>query len=186
VALSASEPTSVCADLSAVAILATAFGVLGDAMRQSFAATFGKASAPHVRGILPAACRALVSAHGGCGDRPMHRKTANWFNRRSTMSKSRSLGAAIAFAVLSAAALYAAPANAAVVYCKSAGVPQGCVVRTQPVVVAPVVRPVAPAATAVRVTRVGYVGAPVSVRHVGYTRVTPYGVRHVGYTRVRR
>jgi hypothetical protein len=116
----------------------------------------------------------------------MHRKTANWFNRRSTMSKSRTLGTAIAFAVLSAAALAAAPANAAVVYCKTAGVPQGCVVRTQPVVVAPVVRPVAPAATAVRVTRVGYVGAPVSVRHVGYTRVTPYGVRHVGYTRVRR
>jgi len=98
------------------------------------------------------------------------------------MSKSRTLGAAIALAVLSAAALSAAPANAAVVYCKTAGVPQGCVVRTAPVVVARV----APAATAVRVTRVGYVGAPVSVRHVGYTRVTPYGVRHVGYTRVRR
>ena len=29
-------------------------------------------------------------------------------------------------------------------------------------------------------------GGPVAVRHVGYTRVTPYGVRHVGYTRVRR
>ena len=85
------------------------------------------------------------------------------------MSKSRTLGAAIALAVLSAAALSAAPANAAVVYCKTAGVPQGCVVRA-PVVV-PVVRSVAPAATAVRVTRVGYVGAPVSVGHVGYTRV---------------
>src|SRR5215467_13549850 len=65
----------------------------------------------------------------------------NGSNRRSTMSKSRTLGAAIALAVLSAAALSAAPANAAVVYCKTAGVPQGCVVRTQPVVVAPVVRP---------------------------------------------
>jgi hypothetical protein len=117
----------------------------------------------------------------------MHRKTANWFKQEKYMSKSRTVGAAVALAVLSAAALAAAPANAAVVYCKTAGVPQGCVVRTQPVVVAPVVRPVAPAATAVRVTRVGYVvGAPVSVRHVGYTRVTPYGVRHVGYTRVRR
>jgi hypothetical protein len=109
----------------------------------------------------------------------------NGSNRRSTVSKSRTFGAAIALAVLSAAALRAAPANAAVVYCKAAGVPQGCVVRTQPVV-APVVRPVAPAATAVRATRVGYVGAPVAVRHVGYTRVTPYGVRHVGYTRVWR
>jgi hypothetical protein len=43
----------------------------------------------------------------------------NGSNRRSTMSKSRTLGrtlgAAIALAVLSAAALTAAPANAAVV-----------------------------------------------------------------------
>jgi hypothetical protein len=109
----------------------------------------------------------------------------NGSNRRSTMSKSRTFGAAIAAVVLSAAALSAAPANAAVVYCKTAGVPQGCVVRTQPVV-APVVRPVAPVATSVRVARVGYYGGPVAVRHVGYTRVTPYGVRHVGYTRVRR
>lgn len=101
------------------------------------------------------------------------------------MSKSRFLGASIAAAVLSAATLAAAPASAAVVYCKTAGVPQGCVVRTAPVVVAPVVRPVAPAATAVRVTGAGYVGGP-AVRHVGYTRVTPYGVRHVGYTRVWR
>jgi hypothetical protein len=109
----------------------------------------------------------------------------NGSNRRSIMSKSRTLGAAIALAVLSAAAL-SAPANAAVVYCKTAGVPQGCVVRTQPVVVAPVVRPVAPVATSVRVAGVGYYRGPVAVRHVGYTRVTPYGVRHVGYTRVWR
>jgi hypothetical protein len=103
------------------------------------------------------------------------------------MSKSRSLGAAVAFAVLSTAALAAAPANAAAVACKTAGVPQGCVVRTQPVVVAPapvvrtaVVRPVAP------IYRTPVVAPPATVRHVGYTRVTPYGVRHVGYTRVWR
>ncbi len=54
------------------------------------------------------------------------------------MSKSRSLGAGVAFAVLSTAMLAAAPAKAAVVYCKTAGVPQGCVVRPTPVVVAPV------------------------------------------------
>ena len=53
------------------------------------------------------------------------------------MSKSRSLGSAVAFAVLSTAAFAAAPAKA-VVYCKTAGVPQGCVVRPVPVVVAPV------------------------------------------------
>ena len=94
------------------------------------------------------------------------------------MSKSRSLGAAVAFAVLSVAAM-AAPANAAVVYCKTAGVPQGCVARTTPVVVAPVVRP-AP------VVRAAVVAPGATVTHAGVTRVTPYGVRHVGYTRVRR
>ena len=96
-------------------------------------------------------------------------------------SKSRFLGAAIAFAVLSTAALATVPANAAVVYCKTAGVPQGCVVRTAPVVVAPA----APVAAAT-VTRAAVVTPAATVRHVGYTRVTPYGVRHVGYTRVRR
>jgi hypothetical protein len=107
-------------------------------------------------------------------------------SRTLNRSLPRSLGAAIAFAVLTTAAL-AAPANAAVVACKTVGVPKGCVVRTTPVVVAPVVRPVPPAATAVRVTRVGYAaGGPVVVRHAGYTRVTPYGVRHVGVTRVWR
>ena len=74
------------------------------------------------------------------------------------MSKFRSLGAAVAFVVLSAAAM-AAPANAAVVYCKTAGVPQGCVVRPAPVVVAPVVRPVDPVARAAVATP----GAPVAV-----------------------
>ena len=93
------------------------------------------------------------------------------------MSKSRTLGAAIALAVLSTAALATAPADAAVVYCKTAGVPQGCVARTTPVVVAPVVR---------RPVVAPVVRAPVAVGHVGYTRVTPYGVRHVGYTRVVR
>ena len=66
-------------------------------------------------------------------------------------------------------AVKAEPSNAAAVYCKTAGVPQGCIVRPT----GPVVRPVYPV-------------APVTVAHVGYTRVTPYGVRHVGYTRVRR
>ena len=87
------------------------------------------------------------------------------------MSKSRSLGAGVAFAVLSTAMLAAAPAKAAVVYCKTAGVPQGCVVRPTPVVVAPV-------AGAAVVTP--------GVAHVGVTRVGPAGVTHVGATRVRR
>jgi hypothetical protein len=76
-----------------------------------------------------------------------------------------------ALSTLAAVSLTAAPAEAAVVYCKTVGVPQGCIVRAG--YPAPVIQPV-------------YRGAPVTVRHVGYTRVTPYGVRHVGYTRVRR
>jgi hypothetical protein len=89
------------------------------------------------------------------------------------LNKSKSMSAAVAavFMTVAAASLATTPAQAAVVYCKTAGVPQGCVVRTAPVVVAPV-----------RIAPV----TPVAVRHVGYTRVTPYGVRHVGYTRVWR
>ncbi len=79
------------------------------------------------------------------------------------MSKSRSLGSALAFAVLSTAALMSSPAKAAVVYCKTAGVPVGCVVRPTPVVVAPVagaavVTPGAPVARAAVATP----GAPVA------------------------
>src|SRR5262249_40915478 len=94
-------------------------------------------------------------------------------HRRDTMlNKSMIVSATIAVAALASVSLAAAPADAAAVYCKTAGVPQGCIVRpTAPVYVAPVARPLA---------------APAAVRHVGYTRVTPYGVRHVGYTRVRR
>ena len=102
------------------------------------------------------------------------------------LTKSKSMSAAIAtvFMTVAAASLTAAPAEAAVVYCKTVGVPKGCVMR--PIAPAPVV--VAPAApvAAVGVARVGYYRAPVGVAHAGYTRVTPYGVRHVGYTRVWR
>jgi hypothetical protein len=81
----------------------------------------------------------------------------------STKSKwMRAALALTAFSTLAVVSLTTAPAEAAVVYCKTAGVPQGCVVR--PTVVAP---------------------AAVGVTHVGVTRVTPYGVRHVGYNSVR-
>ena len=103
------------------------------------------------------------------------------------MSKSRTLGAAVAFAVLTTAALASAPADAAVVYCKTAGVPQGCVVRTAPVVVAPVVRrPVVAPVVRPRPVVVAPDRGPTAVGHVGYTRVTPRGVTHVGRTRVVR
>ena len=96
--------------------------------------------------------------------------------------KSSFVGAAIAFAALASASLVAAPADAAVVYCKTAGVPKGCIVRPTPVVVAPAPVVVAPGPVYGRPVY----GGPATVRHVGYTRVTPYGVKHVGYTRVRR
>jgi len=74
----------------------------------------------------------------------------------------------IAIPMVAGVSFGAAPAEAAVVYCKTAGVPQGCVVRPG----APVVAPVG-------------VGAA-SVGHVGYTHVGPVtGVTHVGATRVR-
>jgi hypothetical protein len=147
---------------------------------------------PHVHGIFWGGIRAHLSSHGGCGDRPIHRKTAQVRNRRSQMSKSRSLGAAVAFAMLTTAALTATPANAAVVTCKTAGVPQGCVARPTPVVVAPVVRPIAPVyraaviAPIAPVYRAAVVAPGATIGHVGYTRITPYGVRHAGYTRVWR
>ena len=99
------------------------------------------------------------------------------------MSKSRSLGAAVAFAVLSTAGLATAPANAAVVYSKTAGVPQGCVVGPTAVATvarAAVVTPGAP------VARAAVVAPGARVAHAGATRLTPHGERHVGYTRVRR
>ncbi len=43
-----------------------------------------------------------------------------------------------------------------------------------------------PANAAVYVRGGAYYGPNAAVKHVGYTRVTPYGVKHVGYTRVWR
>ena len=82
--------------------------------------------------------------------------------------KSSFIGASVAFVALASASLLSSPAEAAAVYCKTAGVPQGCVVRPTPVI-APVVAPVRVAA--VSAARVGYYRGPVAVRHVGYTRV---------------
>jgi hypothetical protein len=100
-----------------------------------------------------------------------------------TESKSLSVALAAVFMSVAAASLAMTPANAAAVYCKTAGVPQGCIVRPT---VSPVVAPVAAAGVA----RVGYYGryygGPVAIHHVGYARVTPYGVRHFGRTRVWR
>ena len=74
------------------------------------------------------------------------------------------LRAGLIVAALSTAAavsLHTGSAQAAVVYCKTVGVPQGCVVRPTPVVAAAVVTP-----------RVGVVG--VGARGVGVRRGTAW------------
>ncbi len=93
------------------------------------------------------------------------------------MKKSGWLSAGLTLAVFSAVASFApggvTSAQAAVVYCKTAGVPQGCVMRPTPVAAAAVVTP------AVGVARVG-VGAPgVGVAGVG-VRGVGVGARGVG------
>jgi FtsH-binding integral membrane protein len=112
----------------------------------------------------------------GCDDRSVHRRSDSTRNRRDIMSKkSKWMSAALAvtaFSTLAMISLSTVPAEAAVVYCKTAGVPQGCVVR-----------PIVPAAAIVAVRPMPV--AAVGVTHVGFTRVTPYGVRHVGYNRFR-
>src|SRR5262249_49024797 len=131
--------------------------------------------------MLRAAGIGHVSPRDGCSDRTVQRKIEIARHRRDTMlNKSMIVNATIAVAALASVSLAAAPADAAAVYCKTAGVPQGCIVRpTAPVYVAPVARPIA-----APIARPIY--GPTTVKHVGYTRVTPYGVKHVGYTRVRR
>src|SRR6185295_1518066 len=63
-------------------------------------------------------------------------------------------------------------AQAAVVYCKTAGVPQGCVVRPTPVAAAAVVTPAVGVAR-VGVARVGVAGVGVGARGVGVRPGTP-------------
>ena len=90
------------------------------------------------------------------------------------LKKTGWVSAALASTVLAALAsvsLGAGPAQAAVVYCKTAGVPQGCVVRpTVPVAVvaAPRVR-----VATVGVARVGVGRVGVGARGVGYRPGTP-------------
>jgi len=81
------------------------------------------------------------------------------------LKKAGWVGAGLTLTVLSTLAsisLGAATAEAAVVYCKTVGVPKGCVVRPTPVVVAPVVTP-----------RVGVAGVGVGAPGVGVRAGTP-------------
>jgi hypothetical protein len=90
------------------------------------------------------------------------------------LKKAGWIGAGLTLTVLSTLAsvsLDAGSAEAAVVYCKTVGVPKGCVVRpTAPVVVAPVVA--APVAAAAVVTP-GVAGVGVGAPGVGVRAGTP-------------
>ena len=86
------------------------------------------------------------------------------------LKKAGWVGAGLTLTVLSTLAsisLGAATAEAAVVYCKTVGVPKGCVVRPTPVVAAPV------AAAAVVTPRVGVAGVGVGAPGVGVRAGTP-------------
>jgi hypothetical protein len=94
------------------------------------------------------------------------------------LKKAGWLSAGLTLAVFSAVTSFApgsmGSAQAAVVYCKTAGVPQGCVVRPTPVAAAAVVTPAVGVAR-VGVTRVGVtrVGVGVGARGVGVRPGTP-------------
>ena len=90
-------------------------------------------------------------------------KKAGWVGAGLTLT---------ALSTLATISLGAATAEAAVVYCKTVGVPRGCVVRPTPVVVAPAV--VAPVAAAAVVTpRPGVAGVGVGAPGVGVRAGTP-------------
>ena len=81
------------------------------------------------------------------------------------LKKTGWLSAGLTLAVFSAVASFAlgsaGSAQAAVVYCKTAGVPQGCVVRPTPVAAAAVVTPaVGVAASVTRVVSPASASAP--------------------------
>jgi len=92
------------------------------------------------------------------------------------LKKTGWLSAGLTLAAFSAVASFAlgsvGSAQAAVVYCKTAGVPQGCVVRPTPVATAAVVTPAVGVAR-VGVTRVGVARVGVGVGGVGVRPGTP-------------
>ena len=92
------------------------------------------------------------------------------------LKKTGWLSAGLTLAAFSAVASFAlgseGSAQAAVVYCKTAGVPQGCVVRPAPVAAAAVVTPAVGVAR-VGVTRVGVARIGVGARGVGVRPGTP-------------
>ena len=90
------------------------------------------------------------------------------------LKKTGWLSTGLILAAFSAVASFApgSSAHAAVVYCKTAGVPQGCVVRPTPVATAAVVTPAVGVAR-VGVTRVGVARVGVGARGVGVRPGTP-------------
>ena len=90
---------------------------------------------------------ASCTSRVGCDDRSVHRKAARPIRERCEMLKKTNwLSAGLTLAAVSAVASFAVggvgPAQAAVVYCKTVGVPKGCVARPTPVAAAVVATPV--------------------------------------------
>ena len=90
-------------------------------------------------------------------------KKAGWVRAGLTLT---------ALSTLASISLGVGSAEAAVVYCRTVGVPQGCVVRPTPVAAAAVVTPAVGVAR-VGVARVGVAGVGVGARGVGVRPGTP-------------
>jgi len=129
---------------------------------------------------LRKAFEAHLSWHDGCGDRPIHRKTAKRFKqenyhvevsfpwRRDCYRNSEHRCARHCARQCRSSCLQDGRRAAGLCRAHSACRGYACGAPIAPIYRAAVI---APAAT---------------VRHVGYTRVTPWGIRHVGWTRVWR
>src|SRR6187402_279072 len=125
---------------------------------------------PHLHGMFSRT--AMVHQHATQRRWPtVIARAARAIRRDEMLKKAGWLGAGLTLTALSALAsisLGTASAEAAVVYCKTVGVPKGCVVRpTAAVVAAPV------AAAAVVTPRVGVAGVGVGAPGVGVRAGTP-------------
>jgi hypothetical protein len=118
--------------------------------------------ASHLHGMSGRAARAHVPPASAAKDHSVDRKAARQSRRSDMLKKTGWVSAALALAAFStlASVSLTSPAQAAVVYCKTAGVPQGCVVR--PTAAVAVV-----AAPRVRVATVGVARVGVGARGVG-------------------
>ena len=90
---------------------------------------------PHLHGMFRRARLRHVAPTSACCDRSVVRKAARQERERSRCRREQAgSGASVTLVALAAASvsLGAGSAQAAVVYCKTVGVPKGCVVQARP------------------------------------------------------